>query len=184
MINDQKLALLEAILFTTSEPLSLDELQKLIRGRKDEIMKMLDELSRRYSDPSHGIKLYDIGGYKLMVKNDYMQAVADLTPHADMSRGLLRVLSIIAYHQPIKQSDIVKVIGNRTYEYVHELVERGFITVEKKARTRILSTTPRFEEYFETKKEELRKLKEEVKDEGKIEEVKEESKEKTEGNNN
>jgi segregation and condensation protein B len=160
MINDQKLALLEAVLFTTNEPLSLEDLQRIIRGRKDEIVKMLDELRNRYSVPGHGIKLYDIGGYKLMVKSDYQQAVADLTPHSDMSRGLLRVLSIIAYHQPIKQSDIVKVIGNRTYEYVHELVERGFIAVEKKARTRILTTTPRFEEYFETKKEELRKLKE------------------------
>ena len=159
-INEQKLALLEAILFTTTHPLSLEELQKLVRGRMDELRKLLEELDKRYASPAHGIRLSDIGGYKLIVKNDYMQSVADLTPHADMSRGLLRVLSVIAYHQPIKQSDIVKVIGNRTYEYVHELVERGFVTVEKKARTRILSTTPRFEEYFETKKEELKKLKE------------------------
>ncbi|HJZ12761.1 MAG TPA: SMC-Scp complex subunit ScpB [Acidobacteriota bacterium] len=159
-INEQKLALLEAILFTTTSPLSLEDLQRLVRGRMDELRKMLEELNKRYESPAHGIKLSDIGGYKLIVKSEYMSSVADLTPHADMSRGLLRVLSVIAYHQPIKQSDIVKVIGNRTYEYVHELVERGFVAVEKKARTRLLSTTPRFEEYFETKKEELRKLKE------------------------
>ena len=163
-INEQKLALLEAILFTTTQPLSLEELQKLVRGRMDELRKLLEELDKRYSSAAHGIRLSDIGGDKLIVKNEYMSSVADLTPHADMARGLLRVLSIIAYHQPIKQSDIVKVIGNRTYEYVHELVDRGFITVEKKARTRLLSTTPRFEEYFETKKEELKKLKESAED--------------------
>ena len=163
-INEQKLALLEAILFTTTQPLSLEDLQKLVRGRMDELRKLLEELDKRYASPAHGIRLSDIGGYKLIVKSEYMQSVADLTPHADMSRGLLRVLSVIAYHQPIKQSDIVKVIGNRTYEYVHELVERGFVSVEKKSRTRLLSTTPRFEEYFETKKEELRKLKEAAQD--------------------
>ncbi len=157
-MNPEKLALLEAILFTTSEPLSMDDLQKIIKGRRDEIEKSLAALRERYAAPDYGIRLSDIGGYKLIVKTEYTRSVADLTPHADMSRGLLRVLSIISYHEPIKQSDIVKVIGNRTYEYVKELVDRGFIQVEKKSRTRILTTTPRFEEYFETKKEELKKM--------------------------
>jgi segregation and condensation protein B len=163
-ITDEKLALLEAILFTTTDPLSFEEIQKLTHVRKDELTKMIEELGKRYANAAHGIRLSDMGGYKLTVKSEFVQNVANLTPHADMSRGLLRVLSIIAYHEPIKQSDIVKVIGNRTYEYVHELVDRGFISVEKKSRTRILTTTPRFEEYFETKKEELKKNLEEIKD--------------------
>ena len=168
-LNMKKIALLEAILFTTTGPLTIEELQKLTRSRKDELDRLLTEMSRRYDDEAHGVKLSDIGGYKLVVKNEYMPNVSNLTPHADMSRGLLRVLSVIAYHEPIKQSDIVKVIGNRTYDYVHELEERGLIKVEKKSRTRILTTTPRFEEYFETKREELKKNLEEIKEEEKLE---------------
>lgn len=164
-LNPKKLALLEAILFTTTETLTLEELQKLTKSRKDELEKLLNELNQRYSAEGSGVKISDIGGYKLVVKSEFMQQVANLTPHADMSRGLLRVLSIIAYHEPIKQSDIVKVIGNRTYDYVKELAEKGLINVEKKSRTKLLSTTPRFEEYFETKKEELKKNLEEIKDE-------------------
>ncbi len=162
---NKKLALLEAILFTTTDPLTFEELQKLTKSRKDEMVKILDELKQRYSSDEYGIKLSDMGGYKLVVKNEYMSSVSNLTPHSDMSRGLLRVLSIIAYHEPIKQSDIVKVIGNRTYEYVKELLEKGLINVEKKSRTRILTTTLKFEEYFETKKNELKKSMEEIKDE-------------------
>ena len=165
MINLKKIALLEAIMFTTTEPLTFEELQKLTKSRKDELEKLLNEMNQRYASEANGIKISDIGGYKLVVKNEYMQAVANLTPHADMSRGLLRVLSIIAYHEPIKQSDIVKVVGNRTYEYVKDLTEKGLIKVEKKSRTRILATTPRFEEYFGTKKEELKKNLEDIKDE-------------------
>lgn len=164
-LNPKKLALLEAILFTTTEPLTFEELQKLTKSRKDELEKLLNELAQKYSTDTSGIKISDIGGYKLIVKSEYMQNVANLTPHADMSRGLLRVLSIIAYHEPIKQSDIVKVVGNRTYDYVKELEERGLIKVEKKSRTKLLSTTPRFEEYFETKKEELKKGLEDIKKE-------------------
>ncbi|MBI4168012.1 MAG: SMC-Scp complex subunit ScpB [Candidatus Aenigmarchaeota archaeon] len=163
-MNEKKLALLEAILFTTTEPLTFEELQKLTKSRKDELEKLLNELNQRYVREDSGIKLSDIGGYKLVVKNEYMQNVANLTPHADMSRGLLRVLSIIAYHEPIKQSDIVKVIGNRTYDYVKDLEERGLIKVEKKSRTKLLATTPKFEEYFETKRDELKKNLEDVKE--------------------
>jgi len=123
-------------------------------------------LNARYDSEESGIKISDIGGYKLIVKTEYMSNVSTLTPHSDMSRGLLRVLSVIAYHEPIKQADIVKVIGNRTYEYVKELHEKGLIKIEKKSRTRILTTTPKFEEYFGTKKEELKKVMEE-KDDGK-----------------
>ena len=166
----KKLALLEAILFTTTDPLTFEELQKLTKSRKDELQKILDELNQRYASEDFGIKLSDMGGYKLVVKNDYITNVSNLTPHSDMSRGLLRVLSIIAYHEPIKQADIVKVIGNRTYEYAKELHERGLINIEKKSRTRILTTTPKFEEYFGTKKNELKKNLDDIRDESKTDE--------------
>src|SRR3989344_5246806 len=167
--NLKKLGLLEAILFTTTEPLTFEELQKLTKSRKDEMDRLLNEMKARRATEARGVKISDMGGYKLVVKSEFMANVTNLTPHADMSRGLLRVLSIIAFHEPIKQSDIVKVIGNRTYDYVHELEERALIKVEKKSRTRILSTTPRFEEYFETKREELKKNLEEIKEEEKLE---------------
>ena len=87
-----------------------------------------------------------------MVKEAFEEKVSHLTPHADLSRGLLRVLSIIAYHEPIKQADIVKIVGNRVYDYVKELEEKGLVKTEKKSRTKVLSLTPQFEEYFGVKK--------------------------------
>ncbi len=157
-MNPAKLALLEAVLFTTTDPLSLDELQKILKIRKDEIEKMIAKLREKYASPEHGFRLSEGGGYRLVVKEDFVEKVSHLTPHADLSRGLLRVLSIIAYHEPVKQSDIVKVIGNRTYEYVKELEERGLVRSERKSRTKTLVTTQHFEEYFGAKKEEIKKI--------------------------
>ncbi|MEM7819642.1 MAG: SMC-Scp complex subunit ScpB [Candidatus Aenigmatarchaeota archaeon] len=167
MNNEQKqinkLALLEAMLFTTDEPLSIQELEKNLKMKKEEIEKLLSTLKEKYNSNEFGIKLSDVGGFKLVVKSEYASKVSHLTPHADLSRGLLRVLSIIAYHEPISQSDIVKVIGNRTYEYVKELEERGLIKSEKKSRTKLLRTTSHFEEYFGARREELKKMFEETK---------------------
>lgn len=160
-----KLALLEAVLFTTSEPLTKEELQKSLKIRAEEIDKLLVILRNKYSSEESGVKLSEAGGYRLIVKPEYVEKVSHLTPHADLSRGLLRVLSIIAYHEPINQSDIVKVVGNRTYEYVKELESRGLVKGEKKSRTKTLRTTPHFEEYFGAGKEKIREIVKEMADE-------------------
>jgi len=154
----EKLALLEAMLFTTHKPLSIEEISKNLRIKEDTIKQLLHTLKEKYSKPEYGIKLSDAGGYKLVVKHEYVDKVSHLTPHADLSRGVLRVLSIIAFHDHVEQSEIVKVVGNRTYEYVKELEKRGFIKSEKKGRTKILTTTPHFEDYFGIKKGELKIL--------------------------
>ncbi|MCD6421768.1 SMC-Scp complex subunit ScpB [bacterium] len=148
-MNEEKLALLEAALFITDKPLTIDRLRKILRVRDDsKVLEMINELKRRYENESCGIEISEIGGYKLTVKPKFVHRVSKLTRHAELSRGLLRALSIIAYNEPVKQSDLVKVLGNRVYEYVKELIELGFISAEKKSRTRILRTTRLFEEYF------------------------------------
>ncbi len=151
-----KLALLEAILFTTTEPLSIEQLEKNLRMKREELERLLNELRVKYANDETGIKLSEAGGYRLVVKHEYSERVSHLTPHADLSRGLLRVLSIIAYHEPISQSDIVKVVGNRTYEYVKELETHGLVRSEKKSRTKVLRTTPHFEEYFGSDKAKIK----------------------------
>ena len=151
-------AMIEAILLTTENPLSIDEIKKCSGASKSEIMKYLNELKEKYSSEDSGIEVSEIGGYKIVVKNQYLDNIASLTPHADISRGLLRVLSLIAFHQPVSQAKIVKLVGNRTYQHVKDLKKRGFIKSEKKSRTAMLSTTDYFEKYFRTKKEEIKKM--------------------------
>ncbi|MAH43025.1 SMC-Scp complex subunit ScpB [archaeon] len=154
----EKAALLEAILFTTDKPLTVKQISRKINVRETTVEKVLVVLEEKYSDEKHGIRLQKMGGFRLTVKDKYIEHVHDLTPHSDMSRGLLRVLAIIAFHEPVKQSDIVKVIGNRTYEYVKQLKDRGLIIIEKEGRTRIIETSPKFEQYFDIRKTDLKKM--------------------------
>ena len=161
----QKLAALEAMLFTTQKPLGMEELEKALRITRSSVEKLLAA---------------EAGGYRLVVKQAFVSEVSHLTPHADLSRGLLRVLSIIFYHEPIAQSEIVKIIGNRTYDYVKELEARGLVRSEKKSRTKLLRTTPHFEAYFGAKKEEIKmELKEFEDEKGNVEPVKDSEPEKT-----
>ncbi len=151
-----EIALVESALFSSRDALSSQDVARITKIKKDKIEVILKTLKIKYENPEHGIQLSEAGGWLLVVKPEYQEKVAELT-RPELSKGLLRVLSMIAYHEPVKQSDIVKIIGNRTYEYVQELEKRGFVVSEKKAKTKILKTTHQFEVYFATKKEDLKK---------------------------
>lgn len=144
-----KKALIEAALFMSSKPLSLEEFMKITNSNEEEIKQILEELKRDYESEERGVHLIKIGEkFKLYVKPEYVRFVRHLTPYADMKKGLLRVLALVAYKNGITQSEIVKVIGNRTYEYVKELESRGLIKTVKQGRTKVLLPTKEFADYF------------------------------------
>ena len=107
------------------------------------------EIKKDMQDSSHGVYVLETTqGFQIRVKPQYSQSVRRLTPYKDLGRGLLRVLALVAYKQPITQSEIVKVIGNRTYEYVKVLTDRGLIKAIKQSRTKALVPTKEFANYF------------------------------------
>ncbi len=144
-----KKALLEAALFMSSKPLDVKELAKIANLSEEEVLKILEELKRDLESDERGIYLVRIGEkFKLYVKPEYVRFVRHLTPYSDMKKGLLRVLAVIAYKGEITQSEIVKVIGNRTYEYVRELEQRGLVKSVREGRTKKLVLTKAFADYF------------------------------------
>ncbi|MFH0836573.1 MAG: SMC-Scp complex subunit ScpB [Candidatus Aenigmatarchaeota archaeon] len=157
MTDPKELALVEAVLFATNEPLSFEQLRKITKMRSNNLEQLMKQLKKKYEKDESGIFLSETGGFKLSVKQEFSSVVSGLAK-ADLSKGLLRVLSIIACHEPVKQADIVRIIGNRTYEYTKELQDMGFIVSEKKGNTKILKTTKQFEDYFSTRKEEIKSL--------------------------
>lgn len=148
-------ALLEAALFTANDPISIEQLSKLLKQNEHLIRELIAELRSESIQRFRGIYVMETAtGYQLRVKPEYAQLVRHLTPHHDLSRGLLRVLAMVAYKQPITQSEIVKVIGNRAYDYVKKLEEKGLIKTVKHSRTKALIATKEFAEYFGLEKPE------------------------------
>jgi segregation and condensation protein B len=142
-------ALLEAALFMANKPLSESVLSKLLRCDSKDVRRIVAEIRQELAARDRGIHLVQTAeGWQLRVKPEYAQSVRHLTPYKDLSRGLLRVLALVAYKQPITQAEIVKVIGNRTYEYVRKLVEKGLIRTVKAGRTKALIATKEFANYF------------------------------------
>ncbi|MBU5557654.1 MAG: SMC-Scp complex subunit ScpB [Candidatus Aenigmatarchaeota archaeon] len=154
-MQQSKRALLEAALFMAAEPLSMRQLEKILRISPDKIQELLKEIAASFASDEHGINIIESSaGWQMRVKPQFAPQVRHLTPYHELSRGLLRVLAMVAYKQPITQSQIVRVIGNRTYEYVKQLEQRGLIRTVKTGRTKALVATKEFASYFGLESEE------------------------------
>jgi len=71
-----------------------------------------------------------------------------MVANPEIEGHLLKTLTLIAFHQPVKQSNLRRMIGTKAYEHVDELAELKLIHTKKHGSTELLTTTKRFPEYF------------------------------------
>ncbi len=152
-------AIVEAALFLASDPVPRSELLDLTGLTDDQLDSVLTDLEGELSSQDRGLKLSEKDGkYRLRIKRGLLDRVKHLAPHQDMSRGVLRTLSVIAYNSPVLQKEVVEIRGNGAYDHIDKLIERGFVKSEKEGRTKLLSVTQYFLDYFEL--ENLKELRE------------------------
>ena len=153
-------ALLEAALFVSDKPLTLERLSKIVGiGSEQEVKELLIRLQTDFKTDDRGVELIETPeGFEIRVKQEYRDKVARLAPFADLSDGMMRTLAIIAVKQPIRQSIIVRYQGNKSYGYVAGLEKKGLIKTEKDGRTKLITTSIDFEKYFGKSAEDVRSL--------------------------
>ncbi len=167
--------LIEASLFVAGRTLSIEELAEICKsGNIGSIRRIVEKLISEYSARNSGLEIYESNNrYGMRAKADFEGKIMHLVPETDMEPAVLKTLALIAYSEPIKQSKVVEERGGRAYKYIKKLREQELISAEKCGRTRVLTTTPKFREYFQ-----IQDLKGLV-DEKKITEQIEEEKDKT-----
>lgn len=149
-MSDDLKPLIEAALYVAGKPLSVDELAKICgSGSVGAVRAAAEELKADYLIRDLGLEIVESDkGFEMKVKREYEPKVMHLVPEADMPGAVLRTLALIASHQPIKQSDVIKLRGNGAYKYIARLLEDELIDSKKAGRTALLTTTPKFNNYF------------------------------------
>ena len=151
---------IEAILYITGRPLSLEEIGTLLEWdlppsealRVREIVEEgLIELMNDYAHRDSALEIVETNlGYSLQLKSAYNSLLKDLIP-AELGKGALRTLAAIALKNPILQTELIELRGSSAYQQVSELVELGFIRKRPQAdgRSYWLEVTDKFHQYFE-----------------------------------
>lgn len=173
----------EAILFTVGKKIDIEEIAKLCRTNLEDVKNALEQLKKEYDEKDTSLIIFEEGTkWSLTAREKYVALTKRIVADTELSKTMLETLAVIAWKQPIKQSEVIAIRTNKAYDHVHELKDMGFVSSEKSGRTRLLKLTDKFFKYFEVSGEkdirELfdKKIKESV-EEGK-EEIKEEIMEK------
>jgi len=157
-----ELEIIEAALFAAGRAVSLEKLMKITGKPKKNVSLAVQELMEAYSSRGSGIEILDLGErYVMQVKPEYSELMREVAPK-ELSAPKLRTLSMIAYHQPLLQSDLIEMRGSGAYDHIKDLIERGFVDSVPCGRSRQLSTTPLFADYFGLKRNDPKAIKEKI----------------------
>ena len=138
----------EAALFSAGKPLAVDEIAENTGLDKRKVPKALAELQRRYSEADTALEIGRAGEkWSMQVRTRYAEKTTRLAP-MEIPVKLLRTLALIAYHQPILQSDLKEMVGPKVYDHIAELKELGLVKKRVHERSYLLVTSERFPEYF------------------------------------
>jgi segregation and condensation protein B len=161
MGKDEK-RLVESILFSASKPVSINEIKENTGIIPNKIKKILNELIEDYSvkrKDETSMEIVKAGDkYTMQVKKKYIDS-SIMIAKPEINSNLLKTLTLIAFHQPLKQSNLRRMIGVKAYDHVDELATMKLIHSKKHGSTEMLTTTQLFPEYFgidSTKPEEIK----------------------------
>lgn len=155
----------EALIFASDEPLSLNELRSLILGEREEkvapdapllaapqeekktgpnveastIKDAIRNLNTKLAAENHPFHIIEIaGGFQFATRPLVAQYVSRLYKERSrrrLSGASLETLAIIAYKQPISKPDVEDIRGVNCDEVLKSLLEKNLITITGRADT-------------------------------------------------
>jgi len=131
--DDQLLAILEAIVYVTDEPLTAEQIADALGEPRARIAALLEKLVSDYSLPHHGLTVREVAsGYKMSTKAEHHDAirafVKKLQPPLKLSLASLETLAVIAYKQPVTAPEVMEIRGVQGAGVLKTLLDRKLIT--------------------------------------------------------
>jgi segregation and condensation protein B len=140
--------LIEAALFASGGPVSDAQLKALLNRSNTFIAAQVDLLVEEYRGRGSPLEIARLEGkYVMQLRPEYASKVMSVSPK-ELTAPVLRTMSVIAYYQPILQNELVNIRGDKAYDHVAVLLERGLIEKAREGRSYRLTTTPAFCDYF------------------------------------
>ena len=143
--------LVEAALYISGRPLSIQEIQSVTGvSSLKRVGDLLRELVEEYRARGGALEIVQLPHQRFALQLDpnLSERVAELAPQGLLSLGELKTLVYIALTQPVLQCAVVAHRGSHSYLHIKTLESHGFLQVTPHGRTKELTTTPMFADYF------------------------------------
>ncbi len=129
-------AAIEAILFSSGEPISLDRFNQVFDVDKRTIRNILEDLIKKFNAEDSGIRILKYDNEYQMCSSyecgDYVRKAMDIRRSTPLSDAAMEVLAIIAYNQPVTKAFVEQIRGVDCAGVISSLVNKKLI--EEKGR--------------------------------------------------
>jgi segregation and condensation protein B len=151
-------AVLEAILFVASEPVSRGRLMELFaEGEREEAGQALEAVLARYgAEPTRGVMAEEVaGGLRLVTRPElhgWLRRFFEISGRQRLSMAALETLAIVAYRQPITSPEVQELRGVNPSGVLKTLLERRLVRISGRkpvvGKPFLYSTTREFLMHF------------------------------------
>jgi len=147
---------IEALLFASERPLSLQDLCDLTGSGPESAATALEAVRSSLEEQGHSILLVELaGGWRLVTDPDLGDLVSQLFEErrpGRLSRAAIETLAVIAYNQPCTKAAVEAIRGVDCDSAIRSLLERDLVRIcgrqETPGRPLTYATTGQFLSYF------------------------------------
>jgi len=141
---------LEAVFFICGRFLNMAELISLTDLNPIIIHELIEKLQEKYDEMDSAVEIIEKNKmWKMDVRSQYHGIINKVAGgRSEFSKAEQETLGIIAFKQPIKQSVIIKIRGNKAYDHIKKFFDLGLIKKKKMGHTHELSLSDDFYDYF------------------------------------
>jgi segregation and condensation protein B len=151
------MAIIEAALFLSAEPLNLTKLSQICQVSVNETKDALNKMKLNLEDEDRGLVILETpGGFQLGTRPEAAAFLEKLFEEdyfsTPLSQAALETLAIIALKQPVTRVEIEKLRGVQAEGVIENLLKRGLIEIKGRkeglGRPFIYEITNEFLQYF------------------------------------
>ncbi len=154
-IKERK-SMIEAMLFVSAEPVTLESLKGVLDVPEADIKQGIDELIAEYKERDRGLLILEIAqGFQMVTNPLYAKMLRKFTNTATsnkLSMPALETLAIVAYKQPLIKTEVEQIRGVNSDGVIKSLLDKRLIRIvgqkEAPGKPLLYGTTKEFLQYF------------------------------------
>lgn len=152
MNKKELMSALEAVLFSSGEPISKKRLAETFETEEKQIETAVNDLNAAMQERASGLTVIKLeNAFQITTKKDYAEYIKrafDIKRKTPLSPASLEVLAVIAYNQPVTRAFIEQVRGVDCSGVIATLIEKELIEergrLELPGRPLLYGTTKNF----------------------------------------
>ena len=155
----EAIRLIEAVLFVSGRFLGMKDLIMLSDMNPLILRELMGKLQESYENRSSALHIIEKNDmWKMDIRPEFSGVVNKLAGgSSEFTKAEQETLAVIAFKQPIKQSVIIKIRGNKASDHIKKFSDLGMVKKKRDGRTHELILSQEFYDYFGVSDQEITK---------------------------